>query len=100
MTDDELKAIIRQAASENRSEYEAYAERLEKKIDTIAEGVLAVNERVDRLDAKVDQFQSQVAAEFEQVAIQFDDVRSTIKLSHHELDGRLRALEDTDSTTH
>jgi hypothetical protein len=69
VADEDLKAFI------------AVAERLEKKIDTIAEGVLAANVRLD-------QFRSDVASEF-------NDVRSMIKFSHHELDRRVRTLEDT-----
>jgi uncharacterized protein YceH (UPF0502 family) len=79
---------IESTAVETRRHFDVVAERLESKIDTVAEGVISANQRIDRLDAKVEQ----VAAD---VANEFNDVRSMIKFSHHDLDRRLRTLEDT-----
>lgn len=79
--DDDLKKWIESTAEETRRHFDVVAERLESKIDTIAEGVMTANERIDRLDGEMHD--------------EFDDVRSMIKFSHHELDRRLRTLEDT-----
>lgn len=83
----ETRRHSEQVALETRRHFEVVAERLEAKIDTVAEGVIAANERIDRLDAKVDALASDMAKEF-------NDVRPMIKFSHHELDRRLRTLED------
>jgi uncharacterized protein (UPF0335 family) len=83
----ETRRHSEQVAAETRRHFVVVAEHLEGKIDTVAEGVLAANERIDRLDAKVDALSSDIANEF-------NEVRSMIKFSHHELDRRLRTLED------
>jgi len=72
---------------ENRRHFEVIAERLESRIELVAEGVTHCNERLDRLDAKVDRFAADVAQEFV-------ETRAMIKFSHHELDRRLRTLEE------
>jgi uncharacterized protein YceH (UPF0502 family) len=72
---------------ENRRHFEVIAERLESKIELVAEGVTHCNERLDRLDAKVDRLAADVAQEF-------NETRAMIKFSHHELDRRLRTLEE------
>jgi len=79
--DDDLKKWIESTAAETRRHFDVVAERLESKIETIAEGVMTSNERIERLDATVHD--------------EFSDTRSMIKFSHHELDRRLRTLEDT-----
>ena len=55
MTDDELKRLfdaVRQesaaAHAETRRHFEISAERLEKRFDTLAESVIAINEKVER----------------------------------------------------
>ena len=85
--DEELKKLIESTAAETRRHFEVVAERLESKIDLVAEGVITANERITRLETKVDDLASDLANEF-------DDVRSMIKFSHHELDRRLRTLEE------
>ena len=79
--DEELKKLIENSATETRRHFDVVAERLESKIETVAEGVITANQRFDRLEAKMHE--------------EFDDVRSMIKFSHHELDRRLRSLEET-----
>src|SRR5688572_12529365 len=79
--DEELKNLIESTAVETRRQFEVVAERLETKIEIVAEGVLACNERIERLASDI--------------ADEFNDVRSMIKFSHHELDGRVRTLERT-----
>jgi uncharacterized protein YceH (UPF0502 family) len=78
--DEDLKKLIENTAAETRRHFEVVAERLEAKIDTVAEGVISANERVDRLASDMTN--------------EFNDVRSMIKFSHHELDRRVRALEE------
>jgi len=92
--DEDLRKLIEDTAAETRRHFEVVAERLESKIDTVAEGVITVNQRVDRLDAKVDRLDDKVDRLAADVAAQFNDTRSMIKFSHHELDRRLRSLED------
>ncbi len=85
--DEELKKLIESTAAETRRHFEVVAERLESKIDIVSEGVVSANERITRLETKVDDVATDLANEF-------DDVRSMIKFSHHELDRRLRTLEE------
>jgi len=51
--DEELKKLIENTATETRRHFDVVAERLESKIDTVAEGVVAANQRLDRLEAKM-----------------------------------------------
>ena len=85
--DEDLKKLIESTAAETRRHFEVVAKRLESKVDLLAEGVNGANERIDRLDAKLDRLAAGIANDF-------NDVRSMIKFSHHELDRRLRTLEE------
>jgi chaperonin cofactor prefoldin len=78
--DEELKKLIESTAAETRRHFDVAAERLETKIETVAEGILGVDERVERFETAMHE--------------EFNDVRSMIKFSHHELDRRLRTLEE------
>lgn len=80
MVDEDLKKLIESTAVETRRHFEVVAERLESKIDTVAEGVVAGNERINRFEVTM--------------KAEFADVRSMIKFSHHELDRRVRVLEE------
>src|SRR5438874_12853917 len=80
----ETRRHVDEVAVETRRHFEVVAGSLEKKIDIIAEGVITVNQRVDRVEERL-------AAE---MAAGFNDLRAMIKFSHHELDRRLRTLED------
>lgn len=62
------------------------AEGLDGKIETVAEGVMNLGERLARLDEKVDR-------KFEEVTHQFSETRAMIKFSYAELDQRLRSVE-------
>jgi hypothetical protein len=79
--DEDLKKLIESAAAETRRHFDVVAEGLGSKIDTVAEGVVASHERIERFEARMHE--------------EFNDVRSMIKFSHHELDRRLRTLETT-----
>lgn len=76
-----LDARIDSTAEETRRHFDVVAEQLKSEIQTVAEGVLSVNERLDR-------YQGEVKAEFV-------ETRAMIKFSHHELDRRMKSLEDT-----
>jgi hypothetical protein len=87
MPDDDLKRLldtIRQenatAHEETRRHFGVLVEGMETKIDTVADGVVSVNERIVRLEATMKE--------------EFAEVRAMIKFSHSELDRRLRTLEE------
>ncbi|HJQ39180.1 MAG TPA: hypothetical protein VKB93_18735 [Thermoanaerobaculia bacterium] len=94
--DEELKEYLESMRAETRDHFEV----LENKIALVAEGVLGVNQRVDRLDGKVEHLAAKVeyldtkvdhlAAEMRR---EFGDVRSLIKFTYTDLDQRVRKLE-------
>ncbi len=59
--DEDLKKLIESTSAETRRHFDVVAERLETKIEAVAEGT---NARVDRLDAKVDRMATDMANEF------------------------------------
>jgi hypothetical protein len=76
---DEIALQLRGEILESRRLYEVVAEGLSSKIELVADGVLTV-------DAKVERLRGDVNAEF-------IETRAMIKLSYAELDRRLRAVE-------
>lgn len=113
MADEEVKALLERMQSETRRQiedtnhhfdvvaegleseirdtnrhFDVVAEGLESQIRTIAEGLLATNEKFDRrfdtLEAKVDRSAAETQA--------------MIKFSHADLDPRIRTLEDGHKT--
>jgi len=48
--EEELKKLIESTAAETRRHFDVVAERLESKIGVVADGVIAGNQRLDRLD--------------------------------------------------
>ena len=86
--DEELRKAIENTASEMRRHFDTVAERLESKIATVAEGVISTNERLDRFEERIDRFETKVLGEF-------NEVQSMIRFSHHDLDRRMRLLEET-----
>lgn len=83
--DDELKILIEATARETRRHFDVVAERLDSKIDIVAE---ALGGRIDQLHADVQRLATDMANEF-------NDMRAMIRFSHHELDRRVRHLEET-----
>lgn len=81
MDEKELRELILRSGAETRGHFDVVAERLEQKIQLVAEGVGAVGQRVDRLEGEMHR--------------EFGEVRSMIGLSYTELDRRLRTLEET-----
>ena len=74
--DEELKLALETMRRENAAGHDetrryitVVAERLESKIQLVAEGVVATHERIDRLEVRMHE--------------EFDGVRSMIKFSHH-----------------
>jgi phage-related tail protein len=70
-----------QLLTEVKKHFDVVAESLESKIQLVAEGVLNVNEKLDRLQAEMHE--------------ESQETRALIKLSYTELDRRLTTLEGT-----
>lgn len=75
---------VENAVVESRRQFEVIAESLDTKIDMVRE---VLSGRIDSVDAKVDALAETMAAEFR-------DTRAAIKFSHHDLDRRVRTLEE------
>jgi septal ring factor EnvC (AmiA/AmiB activator) len=102
MTDDELKAMFEALRQENvatrqenaaahvetRRHFDVTAERLESRIDLVAESVGLLDEKCERRFTAIEQSIERNAAE----------TQSMIKFSHSELDRRLRSVEQGQST--
>ena len=99
MTDDELlrqfeslreeNAAIRQENAakhdETRRHFDVVAERLENRIDAVAESLAVFDEKFER---RVDEVEQRMERGFA-------DTQAMIKFSHAELDRRVRALEQS-----
>lgn len=64
MDDSELKRLIEGSGEETRRHFDVVAEGLDRKIETVAEGVINLDERITRLDQKVDRKFQEVADQF------------------------------------
>ncbi len=87
MDDDELKKLLDRNAETIRGQFEATAERMEKRFDTLAEAV-------GRLDERLTSESNGIKKE---VTEGFSETRAMIKFSHSDLDRRLRSLEAAES---
>lgn len=88
MTDDELKRLfdeLRQEHVETRRHFDVSTEETRGEIRLVAESVVSVDEKLDRVAARLDEKIEKTAA----------DTQAMITLSHAELDRRVRALEQT-----
>lgn len=83
MDESALKQIL-ESAVETRRHFDVTAERIEKKVELLAEGVAHVDQgrRRDTESLREDMKRG------------FSDTQAMIKFSHAELDRRVRALED------
>lgn len=72
------------AHAETRRHFDVIAESFAKNSDTLAESVIATNERVERRLGGLDEAIERTAT----------DTQAMIKFSHAELDRRVRSLED------
>ena len=75
---------IDQSAAETRRQFEATAERLESKIELVAESVVRVDEKIDR----------ETAAIREEMRRGFADTHALINFAYVKLDQRIRVLEE------
>lgn len=88
MNDDDISDLIvrtandaaERSASETRRQFEIVAERIDSSVQTVAEGVSAHRELIDRMHREM--------------TGEFEETRSMIRLSYTELDRRLRSLEN------
>ena len=85
MTDEERRQFARAVAEESRALFEIASERLESRIQLVAEAVGQLDQRM-RADG------SEMR---ESMARGFDETQSMIKFSYVELERRMRTLEDT-----
>jgi uncharacterized protein YceH (UPF0502 family) len=92
MTDDDLKRLLdtmRQengaAHAETRRHFDVTAERLDGKIDAVAESVANVDEKLDR---RIDDLEQRMERGFA-------ETQAMIKFSHAELDRRVSRLEQS-----
>jgi chaperonin cofactor prefoldin len=69
----------RETAEDIKRHFNVVAETLRSEIRTVAEGVAATNERLDRIESRIEE--------------EFNETRAMIRLSFGELDRRLRTLE-------
>lgn len=76
----------RDTAEEIKRHVSVVAEDLRSEVRTVAEGVVAANERLDRLESQIETIESRLEREF-------IETRAMIRLSFGELDRRLRSLE-------
>ncbi len=66
--------------TEIKRHFNVVAEKLEGRIQLLAEGLAGLDEKFDRLEKRMDE--------------QFEETRAMIRLSYGELDRRLRSLEE------
>ncbi len=91
MNDDTIRAYIDDAATKaateatdmSRKQFEAVSERLEAKIDGLSEGLVNLNQMLDRTAEDIRS----------EMRTGFADTQAMIKFSHVQLDGRITALE-------
>ncbi len=76
----------RETAEEIKRHVSVVAEALRFEVRTVVEGVVATNERLDRIESRIDRIESRIEEEF-------NETRAMIRLSFGELDRRIRALE-------
>jgi hypothetical protein len=77
---------LKQFAEEIKRHFDVTAESLRSEIRLVAEGLITLDERMERKFAEV-------SREFEEVSREFDEVKAMIKFSHAELARRLDSHE-------
>ncbi len=73
------KSMDHETAEEIKRHFNVVAEDLRSEIRTVAEGFIATNESLDRMESRM--------------AEEFSEVKAMIRLSFGELDRRIRSLE-------
>lgn len=84
MTDEDLRQLFATAVTDMRRHFDVTAERLERRLDLVAESAV-------RLDAKLDRTATEIRDDMRRG---FADTQAMIKFSHAELDRRIRMLEE------
>jgi len=69
----------RETVDEIKRHFNVVAEGLRSEISTVAEGLTATNEKIDRLEARITE--------------ELTEIKAMIRLSFGELDRRMRSLE-------
>lgn len=90
MEDKDLKGMIEGATADARRHFDVVAERLDRKIETIAEAVGSLG---GELRGELDEQRQEIRRGFA-------DTQAMIKFSHAELDRRVRVLEEAVSSLH
>lgn len=80
--------------AETRRHSEVVGEHLRSEIQQVAEGVMMVGERVDRLERRVTGVEARLDRLTLEVRLGFSEVRSSMRDSYDALDRRVSALED------
>ncbi len=87
-------------AADIKRHFDIVAESLRDEIRLVADGVAMNSERLDgvegrldRIDGRLDRVEGELGSFRAEVRREFAEVRSAIKLSYAELDGRLTRLE-------
>jgi polyhydroxyalkanoate synthesis regulator phasin len=83
MTDEELKKLFETSEANTRRHFDVVGERLDKRIDTLAETVALLDEKVTR----------EIASVRDEMRHGFIETQAMIKFSYSELDRRLTSLE-------
>ncbi|HYV40315.1 MAG TPA: hypothetical protein VEO02_00840 [Thermoanaerobaculia bacterium] len=73
------KSMDHETAEEIKRHFNVVAEDLRSEIRTVAEGFIATNESLDRMESRM--------------AEEFSEIKAMIRLSFGELDRRIRSLE-------
>ena len=76
----------RETTDEIKRHFNVVAEGLRSEIRTVAEGLGANNDRLDRFEERLDRIESRLAEEF-------GEIKAMIRLSFGELDRRIQYLE-------
>jgi len=101
--DEDIKRFIENTAAETRRHFDVVAERLITNIDTVAEGVVGANERIDRLSAdmanqfnhvngRIDRFSSDTANQFNHVNGRIDRLSADMANQFNDVNGRIDRL--------
>jgi len=85
--------MTKEEADDIKRHFDIVAEGLRDEIRLVADGVALNSERLDRVEGRLDRIDGELTSFRAEVRHEFAEVRSAIKLSYAELDGRLTKLE-------
>ena len=87
--------MTKEEADDIKRHFDIVAEGLRDEIRLVADGVALNSERLDRVEGRLDRIDGALTSFRAEVRHEFAEVRSAIKLSYAELDGRLTKLESS-----